>query len=84
MKRKLLKVEWFDPIITTQARRTSDTDWEEVIEDFVKDRETSIGFLVYENKNYLILAYQHSETNIKDFITLPKGCILSCRTISYK
>jgi len=83
VKKKLLKVEWFDPMITTQARRDVDSDWEEVIEDFIADHQISVGFLIYENKDYLILSFEYCKTHVRDFITLPKGCILSRKIIKY-
>jgi len=84
MKRKLLKIEWFDPMITTQARRDIDENWEEIIEDFIEDCQISVGFLIYENDKYLILSFEYCKTHVRDFITLPKGCILSRKTIKYK
>lgn len=83
MKKKLLKVEWFDPIITTQARQDLETDWEEVIEKFKDDHQTSVGFLIYENKDFLILSFEYCKSHVRDYITLPKGCILSRRIIRY-
>ena len=83
MKKKLLKVEWFDPIITTQAYRTAGTNWDQVIQEFKEDCQISVGFLIYENEKYIILSFEYSETAVKDFITLPKGCILSRKAIKY-
>ena len=83
MKKKLLKVEWFDPIITTQARQDINSEWEQVIENFIEDRQISVGFLIYENEKYLILSFEYCQTHVRDYITLPKGCILSRKIIKY-
>lgn len=83
MKKKLLKVEWFDPVITTSAHRYEDTDWNEIVNDFINNCQISIGFLIFENDKYLILAFEYSQKDVRDFITLPKGCILSRKIIKY-
>lgn len=83
MKRQLIKVEWFDPMITTQAHLSDDTDWEEIINNFKDDCQISVGFLIYENDKYIILSFEYCKTQVRDYITLPKGCILSRKIIKY-
>ncbi len=77
MKRKIVEVKWFD------AQSCMDqTTLKEIKEEFKPMKSNSIGYLLVNNKEYIVLGFSDfGEDEYKHYQVIPKGMIEEMKTI---
>lgn len=70
MKRKIVEVKWFD------AQSTTDQMSIKEIEEFKPVKSHSIGYLIEDNKEYIVLGFtDFGEEDLKHIQVIPRGMI---------
>jgi hypothetical protein len=75
-KYPLIEVQWDDAV--------SDVGWESIPDKLEKSIATTVGFLVRETKDHLLIASTYDDNHTNARIQIPKKMIQSRKEITFK